>query len=76
MRNIIILIGVILLIVGVLALVNNTGLLSTLIPTIVSQNVRYIIVIGIAMILFGYLGLMGLLVSLVIGVLVVLGGVI
>ena len=75
MGNWLVIIGVMLLIVGVIGLTVK-GMFSAIIPSFITDNLRYILIGGILAICMGFLGFIGLIIGAVISALIVFGGVI
>lgn len=75
MSNWLVIIGVILLIVGIIGLTVK-GLFSSIIPSFITDNVRYILIGGIVLTMLGFLGFIGLIAGAVISALIVFGGVV
>lgn len=72
-NNIAMIVGVMLLIAGMLGLtVKNFGI----IPAFITDNLRYIVIGGVILALFGFLGFMGLIAGGIISLIIVFGGVV
>jgi len=72
MNNIIIILGIMLLLAGILGLtVKNFNI----VPAFITNNLRYIVIGGIILSLFGFLGFLGLIAGAIISLLIVFGGV-
>ena len=71
-NNIIMIIGIILLVAGIIGLtVKNFNI----VPAFITNNLRYIIIIGIIAVCFSFLGFLGLIAGGIISLLIVFGGV-
>ena len=76
MRNMLFTLGVILLIVGLMGLTIKNSTYAFLIPGFVNEYIRYIIIGGVMLTLFGLAGFIGVIIGGILSLLIVFGGVV